>query len=740
MGERETRSNPWVLGGGAIVIAGILLCAGLWVWASFANNSTPKPNDTEIAKPMKQAPSRESQAQASALAVAESSRSASDEAIELAGPLEIFGIVVSPSGSRAPNVTISVWPANITFEPATQEGAPLAKTVSGSDGSFSLPSLPRRPLVVLGRAADGATAFAAIETPWLRGYRRLGALILGLETGVTIEGRIVGLPPGAAGKKVVIGFEMVRRSATGENVWFDCAERAGLAVAADASGRFALANVPAPAAGSLTLTARGDGIAGFAEVGVDPWPPLSTEIHVRAERALRGAVHGPGGEPIANAKIGFSRNATQAGADGTFTLRLDPRDANGTAEILVSAPGFAWRVFREDLSRADDAMPRIFSLDRGESVRGVVQSTNGSPAAGAWVTIEGKQYLPGQFNDPRPDRMYTAARLHEWESRRVRSDSQGNFSFTSLPPEPLLLNAEWPGLPGVETPHLSRPPEDHVVLVLANPPLGFGSVEGRVVERGSRQPVANFRAMVVTDWGVLRALPTGDGNFRLERCPAGTWRMRIVPGPGAQFSPVERWIGLDVNETIRDLFVEVSGRGRIALTLQDLPEKASDLVFALFPIEGDGLGDAPLDEAKPEGNVVTFDGVPAGIYAIHAVRGNCGILERARIRVEAGQTASEKITLVAGRPLFIVVTARDGEATIAPYGIRVRDATNGSLVFDRRPGSQRSLSGGGASAVLVPGKYVVSIDRRDRTLDEKQITIPQDDGAFAIFDIRADGQ
>jgi len=273
-------------------------------------------------------------------------------------------------------------------------------------------------------------------------------------------------------------------------------------------------------------------------------------------------------------------------------------------------------------------------------------------------------------------------------------------------------------------------------MILSASPLGFGSIEGSVVDGRTRAPVGPFRAAVVTDFGILRALPSSDGAFRLDRCPAGTWKLRVTPGPGGSFTPVERWIALDVNESMRNLQVEVAGRGKAILTLDAPPPQ--ELILTLSRIEVDALTDPPETECRVSGQEAVFDDLPAGVYGVHAVKGQLAIAQPARVRVESGRTTTANLTTVPGRPLFVVVNARDGEASVSPYGVRVRDAAGGFVVFDKRPGIQRCLSGAGASAVLPPGKYVVALDRKDEVVAEQEVTIPKDDGAFASFEIRAD--
>jgi hypothetical protein len=138
------------------------------------------------------------------------------------------------------------------------------------------------------------------------------------------------------------------------------------------------------------------------------------------------------------------------------------------------------------------------------------------------------------------------------------------------------------------------------------------------------------------------------------------------------------------------------------------------------------------------GTEAVFEDLPAGVYAVHAVKGAMALARPVRLRVEAGQTASARVAVVSGRLLYVAVSSRDGEPTLAPYGVRIRDGAGGAVVLDKRPGPGRALSGAGASAVLPPGKYWVTLDRNDRSIAEREVVVPKDDGAFAAFEIRAD--
>jgi hypothetical protein len=732
----------------------VLLAFGYRLWwpAPIDDDPGPVPVAVETPPAVSKSPAPEAES-APASAAAESNRLSTDPDLDSTRSIALTGFVRLPNGTRVVGARVSAFsfggrddprPTSRPIggsRPASAGGSPLAQATTDSEGVFTFPRIPWRAFILVAESPEGAPAVVVFDRTWLLPQpMRLGPIGLTLEAGIAIEGTLVPTDPNfLSDPTLVVTYELMRRLPTGELAWCDFGEAMGAAVQPAPSGQFTLRGVARPAEGSLHLIARGESSIGILEIPTDPWPPPAVVIPLAARSVLVGTVVGPDDQPIAGAKLGFGRERATSDPSGKFALRLDPRDAAAPDSIVASADGFAWAFLPEDFHEPLET-PRIVRLERGQSVDGFVRTAAGAPAAGAIVSIEGERLLPGRLTTPRADRAHTLTRLHEIESRRVRAGADGSFRIPNLPAEPLLLSARWAGLPASITPHESHPPESGVVLTLPNPPEGFGAIDGRVIERATRQPITNFRAFVTTDYGVLGAINAGDGRFRLERCPVGRWKLRVVPGAGAPFTPFERILTVDPNQTDREISVEVAGRGRVAIHVQGQPhESTENLAILLSPLEGPGVRDAPLEPAVVKGGVATLDDVSPGQYALAVVSGGFALAQPARVRVETGRTVEVSVSLVLGRPLFVVVSSRDGEATLAPYGVRIRDAAGGNVVFDRRPGITRELSGSGVSVVLAPGSYVVTLDRADQTIADQSVALPAPgDGAFARFDISAD--
>ena len=151
------------------------------------------------------------------------------------------------------------------------------------------------------------------------------------------------------------------------------------------------------------------------------------------------------------------------------------------------------------------------------------------------------------------------------------------------------------------------------------------------------------------------------------------------------------------------------------------------------------MRDAPLEPAVVKGGVATLDDVSPGQYALAVVSGGFApCAAGARPRRDGAHRRGERFVGIGAAALRRRLLARR-RSDPRPYGVRIRDAAGGNVVFDRRPGITRELSGSGVSVVLAPGSYVVTLDRADQTIADQSVALPAPgDGAFARFDISAD--
>ncbi|MBI3819168.1 MAG: carboxypeptidase regulatory-like domain-containing protein [Planctomycetes bacterium] len=663
---------------------------------------------------------------------------------EVTGLFDIYGSVRGPAGERLDGVEVvarrqfRTAAASVGAEKEQTSGKPLARTVSNADGGFLLKNVPLRTMLLIARSGNLAPAFCVIDRrDLLARPARYGPLTLQLSEGFTIKGRVVDAT-GAPAADAIVHYELERKSASGDVEWCDFGFAGDAAAATRADGSFIFTNVARPRREIFIIAGSGDGCA-TAKISAGEWPPAQDVELIITKRVVRdGVVLDTEDRPIVGARIGFGRARAASGPEGAFHLQIDPRDVEWQGRLIVWAAGFAsFSEDREIRSAAADSW-RIH-LGRGVAVTGKVVNDRGEPVEGAIITFEGRAFLPGNQRIADLGLATACARLHSLETVTVKSGETGEFRADALPMESLIVTARLPGLPATSRPMTVTPPLDNLLLQVPAPPAGFGGIEGKVVDRATRRVILNYKLFAITRWGTLSAVTDGDGNFRVDRCPAGRMTLRIAARDGAAFAAVERVFTLEVGEDRRDLLFEVGGEGIIKVVAESKPNANLDNVEAvLLPVEGDGLADAIPAPAKLIHNIFTWEHVPPGLYAVAISNGGVAIASAPRIRVAPGETIESKVKLIKGAMLMVAVRPREDSATLAPYGIRVRDAASNSIIYDQRPGPTRPMAGAGAHVIVPPGEYIVSIDRGDQTLSEQRARVAETDGAVAIFDIEAD--
>lgn len=659
---------------------------------------------------------------------------------EPGGIIEIYGSVILPSGERGGGfeVLARALPRrdDIVSSFDRKAAEPVAKTVTSADGSFILKNVPRRPTLILARGGDAAPAICMIQRRELLGRpARVGPLTLQLSAGFAVRGKVL-QQNGEPARGAVVLYELERRTALSESEWCDYGFSIDAGAVAGADGTFIFTNVPKPRR-ELYMSARGsDGFAS-AVVAADPWPPAPVELKLILPSGRGGVVLDEESRPVAGARIAFGRSRAASGAEGAFHLQLDPRDASTPGKLMIAAPGFV--TYSEDLDpRAQPPIPWRIQLGRGSSVSGKVINDRGEPVEGAIITFEGRALLPGNSNIADLALATANARLHAWETTILRSQADGSFRAQALPHPNVILSVRYPSMPTASIADLITTPAENLILQLPAPPAGFGSIEGKVVDRATRRAIINYKLFAITKWGSVEAITNMDGEFRLDRCPAGPMTLRISPRGAEPFAPVERIFTLAPDEEKRELLLEVGGEGLVKIAARaPRGSDAKDAELVLLPIEGDALADATPLPAKMLQNIFQWEKVSPGLYAVAASKGSLAIEGAPRVRVSAGETVELKVNLTNGAMLMIAVRPREESATLAPYGLRVRDAA-GTIIYDQRPGPTRPLSGAGAQLTIPLGKYIVSVDRNDQTLSEKRVELLDNDGAVAIFEVEAE--
>ncbi len=302
-------------------------------------------------------------------------------------------------------------------------------------------------------------------------------------------------------------LEKARRQARGE------AEPKVLAAAtAGPGGAFALAVPAVPGKEVLfrvRLAARGAVAAELSGVYDASETEDLGDLPLRKAEAMAGRVTGPGGKPVAGARvtltargrfdasIGLSPVPQEAltGTDGTFRFESAASERN---DLVVEAAGLAPARVAE---AKGGAQSRAIALVAGTTLSGSVKKRDGKPAAEVLVRYEADGL----------------------QSRWVETGADGAFRLADLPARrgSVVADAGDDGFAEIVsvTPEPGRAP---LVLVLAPPTV----LEGRTLDVVSLKVVPRVKLAATAVGGVRLARSGADGRYRLKGLRPGDVSVR----------------------------------------------------------------------------------------------------------------------------------------------------------------------------------------------------------------------
>ena len=323
---------------------------------------------------------------------------------------------------------------------------------------------------------------------------------------VLVDGKVV---PATVASAIPFEEPLTRalRQARGE------AEPGALASAtAGADGAFALTVPPIPGKEVLfrvRVAARGAITADLSGVFDASETDDLGELPLRKAETMAGRVVGPGGAPVAGARVTLRARGrfdasfglvpvpaeTTTGVDGTFRFEAAASERN---ELLVEAAGLATtRV----AAVKGGAQPRAIALATGASLAGSVKRRDGKAAAGVVVR-------------------YEATGL---ETRWIETGADGAFHLVDLPSRrgSVVADAGDDGFAealGV-TPGPGAKP---VALALAPPTV----LEGRTLDVSTLKPVPRVKLSVTVVEEPLVARSGADGRYRIRGLRPGEVHVR----------------------------------------------------------------------------------------------------------------------------------------------------------------------------------------------------------------------
>ncbi len=196
-------------------------------------------------------------------------------------------------------------------------------------------------------------------------------------------------------------------------------------------------------------------------------------LHLTRGFSARGRVVNEQQQPVAGAEVTagrkYSENRRKArtDAEGRFTvLNVD----TGRVDFAASADGYAPGFKTQDVGAVTEEI--VILLEKGSTIRGVVQDEAQQPIKGASVVLQGAR------SEPLTDRMEFS----------TETDAEGKFAWCSAPNQTLQF---YVGLSGYQQKRdvMLEPNFDNVVTLRLN-----RKITGQVVDAETDQPVTRFTA------------------------------------------------------------------------------------------------------------------------------------------------------------------------------------------------------------------------------------------------------
>ncbi|HUP64938.1 MAG TPA: carboxypeptidase-like regulatory domain-containing protein [Thermoanaerobaculia bacterium] len=329
-------------------------------------------------------------------------------------------------------------------------------------------------------------------------------------------------------------------------------------------GRFVLRGAPTGDEFRLKATRKG-----LPESESDPMRLAAGEqksnvsIVIPRGITVTGRIVNRDGEPVANAEIrpakaaagpgsgmvmrrimiagGVDEEPARSGADGSFALQL----ARGRYDITFGGEAWAPKSLR-GVDVSPGLEPMEVTLEEAVAVSGRVVRADGSGVPDVNVSA----FMMGTFSNPQPS----------------VTGPDGSFTVTGLPRGTVNLNATKLD-DFIREMKTVEAPATNVLIELAP----GGGVRGRVVEKGTKRPVADFQAGISGERGgrgmrimgppSLKSFRSDDGSFELQNVPVGSTEI-VVVAPGFVTARVPG-VTIEEGKVVEDLVIEVDAGTKV---------------------------------------------------------------------------------------------------------------------------------------------------------------------------------
>jgi protocatechuate 3,4-dioxygenase beta subunit len=513
----------------------------------------------------------------------------------------------------------------------------------------------------------------------------LGAIALG--RGISVAGIVVdreGRPVAEAAVHVQTQETLLERGGIRQ-------ERGEASTGAD--GRFVVTGLSRGP--TFVLRVERDGFASRTVTEVKP--PLAEPLRIVLSPASRlaGSVVDDAGAAVPAARIGTRGEmsltllmtslsaafpSATADDDGHFELRDAP---TGKLTVSVRAAGFLPASLPVEIAPGQSRDDLRVVLRRGSTVAGRVLGPDGTPAAGAEVSLaaHGRSFVSSS-------------------GVSTRTDGDGAYTLDAVPPGPQSFTAELPGAVPTVRDLAVRPGENRLDFKLG-PGL---EIAGRVVDDAGA-PLGGARVALSAGDSLPHETASGDdGSFHFPGLRGGAYRLSAqLQG----FATVSQEVRL-ADAPRRDVELRLGSGGAVAGRILGLSPEQLAQVRVLANRAGEGPGSSLGIEADPKGEYRIGDLSP-GEWTVIVTVGLLGRSARGQVQLPpgvpevrldlefpSGFTLSGRL-LRAGQPLPGALVGVQG-TDVETNGLGRSDTQGGFRIDGLQPGTYeltvRSLAAG----------------------------------------------
>ena len=404
-------------------------------------------------------------------------------------------------------------------------GVEQRQVTTDEQGKFTMKGLPRKKLAAV---AMGEVASSEVTPVDLSGAADAVDLLLVM----SIEGTISGTVVDSAGEPIAEAQVTAIPDFIGGAPMKDFALRGMSAQTTDGGGHFAFRGLPP---GTYRLRAARSSVSrsSFMQPGTQAATgDTDVTLVLKKNGAIKGRLaykNGGGAVEIFTVAVAFPPGVPVNNESGEFEVASIPP---GKYDVTFRGPEFAEHTVR-DVEVRENATHDMGTLDvkRGRYVTGRVLDASGAPVAAATVAVAARLIGDGKSVTAN----FGSGAEEAMGLRRDLTAEDGSFRVRGIGSKRELLIIAEHQASGRSMPQVVPPGDSNPTYEIALRP--FGSLAGTITV--GKKPAANL-TVIVTPKGARNynvIVTTGaDGNYIIERLPAGEYQVMVLAGGGSGLS------------------------------------------------------------------------------------------------------------------------------------------------------------------------------------------------------------